>query len=84
MGSYSSGALHPDGLSFLFCQFFWELNKNDFMALVEDFENGCLDISRLNYAIITLIPKACESKEMRNFTPISLSNCSVKILSKPD
>jgi hypothetical protein len=52
------------------------------MALVRDFENGDLNVSRLNYAIITLIPKEPDAREMRKFRPISLGNCSLKIISK--
>ena len=82
MGSYASGAPGPDGLSFLFYQHFWEVIKHDFMALVTDFENGTLDVQRLNYSIVTLIPKEPDAKNMRKFRPICLSNCSVKIFSK--
>ena len=57
MGSYSNGASRPDGLSFIFYQIFCDIIKKDLIALVRDFENGALDISRLNYAIINLIPK---------------------------
>lgn len=35
------------------------------MALVRGFENGSLDIYRLNFAIITLIPKELHAKEMK-------------------
>ena len=82
MSSYASGAPGPDGLSFLFYQTFWDLIKKDFMWMVRDFENGNLDIYKLNYAIITLIPKIPMARDMKNFRPISLSNCAVKIFSK--
>ena len=52
------------------------------MALVRDFEDGSLDIQRLNYAIVTLIPKEPDAKDMKKFMPICLSNCSIKIFSK--
>ena len=77
MSSYASGDLGPDGLSFLLYQIFWDLIKDDFMWMVRDFENGVLDIYKLNYAIITLIPKIPLAREMKNFRPISLSNCAV-------
>ena len=63
--SYASGAPGPDGLSFLFYQRFWELIKSDFMALVRDFESGSLNVSRLNYSIITLIPKEADARELK-------------------
>jgi hypothetical protein len=82
MGSYASGAPGPDGFSFLFYQTFWDLIKDDFMAMVRDFETGILDVARLNYAIITLIPKEPNARDMKKFRPISLGNCSLKIISK--
>lgn len=78
MGSYANGVPGPDGLSFLFYQTFWDLIKKDFMALVRDFEEGSLDIQRLNYAI----SKEPDAKDMKKFRPICLSNCSIKIFSK--
>jgi hypothetical protein len=82
MGSYAAGAPGPDGFSFLFYQSFWDVIKTDFMALVRDFEAGTLDVSRLNYAIITLIPKERNARDINKFRPISLGNCSLKIISK--
>jgi hypothetical protein len=52
------------------------------MTLVRDFESGKLDVPRLDYAIITLIPKEQDTREMRKFRPISLANCSFKIITK--
>lgn len=82
MESYSCGAPGPDGLSFLFYQTFWHVIKHDFMALVRDFERDVLDTSKLNYAIVTLIPKESDAKTMKQFRPISLGNVSIKIFSK--
>ena len=56
-GSYACGAPGLDGFSFLFYQRFWPVIKNDFMALVKKFEDGTLDVPRLKFTIITLIPK---------------------------
>jgi hypothetical protein len=61
MCSYACGAPSLDGFSFLFYQKFWFVIKNDFMALVREFEAGTLDVSSLNYAIITLIPKELDA-----------------------
>ena len=68
-------------LSF-FYQKFWDLIKSDFMALLREFDSGGLNVARLNYSIITLIPKEPEATDMRKFRPISLGNCSFKIISK--
>jgi hypothetical protein len=80
--SYSDGAPGPDGLPFLFYQKFWDILKSDLVRLFEDFHNRKLDLYRLNCALLTLIPKVEEARDMRNFRPISLINCSFKIFSK--
>jgi hypothetical protein len=41
-----------------------------------------LDLYRLNFAMITLIPKENEARSMKKFRPISLLNCSFKIFTK--
>lgn len=55
-GSYSNGVPGPDGLSFLFYQYFWQVIKDDLMALFHDFHAGGLDIYRLNFAVLSFIP----------------------------
>jgi len=80
--SYAEGAPGPDGFSFLFYQVFWDLIKVDLMNLIRVFEQGDLNLDRLNYAMITLIPKEPEAKVLKKFRPISLINCSFKIFSK--
>jgi hypothetical protein len=81
-GSYADGAPGPNGLSFLFYQVFWEVIKKDLMMLVNCFDRGQLDLDRLNYGMITLIPKEHEAKTLKKFRPISLLNCSFKIFAK--
>jgi hypothetical protein len=81
-GSYAAGAPRPDGLSFLFYQKFWDIIKSDFMDLVRDFKSSNINVARVNYVIITLIPKELVARNMRKFRPISLGNCSLKIISK--
>jgi hypothetical protein len=81
-GSYAEGAPGPDGLPFLFYQKFWDIVKEDIVKMFEEFHKGDLDLYRLNFAMLTLIPKVEEAKEMNNFRPISLINCSFKIFSK--
>ena len=52
------------------------------MALFKAFEKNNLDLERLNYAMITFIPKEPEAKHLKKFRPISLINCSFKIFAK--
>jgi hypothetical protein len=80
-GSYSDGALGPDGFSFMFYQKFWPVIKEDFMALARSFDNGDLN-DRINYARIILIPKEEGARSLKKFGPISLINCSFKIFAK--
>jgi hypothetical protein len=52
------------------------------MALVRCFEKGEINITRLNYAMIIMIPKEEEGKTLKKFRLISLINCSFKIFVK--
>jgi hypothetical protein len=53
----------------------------DYMALVQSFEKGELNIARLNYAMIILNPME-EAKTLKKFRSISLINCSFNIFAK--
>jgi hypothetical protein len=46
------------------------------MSLVKGFEYGMVDVARLNYATIILIPKEEGATSLMKFRPISLINCS--------
>jgi hypothetical protein len=50
-------AARPDGIPIEFHQVCWAFIKSDICAMFEDFYQGTLDIKRLNYDIITLLPK---------------------------
>ena len=47
-----------------------------------DFYKGELDIYRLNFALVTLVPKFNDACNMKQFRPVSLLNCSFKMFSK--
>jgi hypothetical protein len=79
--SYASGAPSPDSFLFLFYQRFWHVTKVDFMAMVRGFERGKINIARINYVTIILIPKEDKAMSLKKFKPISLINCSFKIFS---
>jgi hypothetical protein len=81
-GSYADGAPGPDGLSFMFYQNFWDIVKFDLLEMFDDWFEDRLDIYRLNFAMITLIPKEEDARSMKKFRPISLLNYSFKIFTK--
>jgi hypothetical protein len=77
--SYFDGAPGPDGLSFMFYKKFWNLVKYDVMEVFKDFHLGKLDLFRLNFVLLSLIPKELDASSMKKFRPISLLNCTFKI-----
>jgi hypothetical protein len=50
--------------------------------MFEGFHKVELDLSRLNFSLVTLIPKVGDATNMKLFRHISLLNCSFKIFSK--
>ena len=64
--SYAEGAPGPDGFPVLFYQQFWDLIKGNLFALFQDWEKGELDLYRLNFSLLTLVPKEAEQLEWRN------------------
>jgi len=50
--------------------------------LFNDFHRGDLDLKKLNFALVTLIPKVGEATNMKQFRPINLLNCSFNFFSK--
>lgn len=56
--------------------------KNDIITLFHDFFNGDVDISRINYGVITLLPKIKEAEKIQQFRPICLLNCLYKLITK--
>jgi Reverse transcriptase (RNA-dependent DNA polymerase) len=78
-GSGTDKAEGPDGLPFMFYQNFWEQIKT---YLINILLFGSLDVRKLNHAMICLIPKTRDAQLIKQFRPISLINCSYKIISK--
>jgi hypothetical protein len=75
-------AAGPDGFNAEFYQKNWELVKQDLFGLLEDFQKGELDIARLNYGIITLVPKGNDADRIQKYRPICLLNVSFKIITR--
>ena len=56
--------------------------KNYLENILDDFHRGVVDLARLNYGIITLVPKVKDAKQIQKFRPIFLLNVSFKIITK--
>ena len=72
----------PDGFPAEFYQVFWEIIKDDLMALFRDFHKEDLNLFILNFGIITLIPKVQEATKIQQYRPICVLNVSFKIFTK--
>jgi hypothetical protein len=72
----------PDGFPGEFYQFFWDQIKNPLKRLFDAFTSGTLDIGRLNFGIITLLPKCEDASVIQKYRPICLMNESLKIITK--
>jgi hypothetical protein len=66
----------------MFHQQFWDIIKVDLIEMFEDFFEGKLDLYRLKFALITIIPKENDARTMNKFRPISLLNYSYKIFTR--
>lgn len=65
-----------------FFQVFWTSVKTNMMAMFQDFYVGILDLSRLNFGVITPIPKVLGASNIRQFYPITVINVIFRILAK--
>jgi len=72
----------PDSIPIEFYQSCWDIVKNDIMNIFHEFHSGVLDVSRINYGIITLLPKILEAEKIQQFRPICLLNCLYKLITK--
>lgn len=70
----------PDGFEVAFYKNNWEIIKGEFMSMVNNFYLENLDITRLNYRVITLIPKVKDANNVKQFRPIL--NVNFKIFTK--
>jgi hypothetical protein len=75
-------AAGPDSIPAEFYQICWDIVKKDIVSLFQDFHAGHLDVSRLNYGIITLLPKNNEATKIQQYRPICLLNCIYKLITK--
>lgn len=74
--------LDPDGFTMAFYQEFWEIVIWYILWLFNDLFFSKAEIGRINYAHIVLVAKVGGANKVGQFRPISLLNCSFKIISK--
>jgi hypothetical protein len=75
-------AAGPDGIPIEFYQVCWEIMKSDIMAVFDDLYDHKIDIARINYGIITLIPKGNDDDRIQKFRPICLLQVLFNIFTK--
>ncbi|RLN23448.1 hypothetical protein C2845_PM07G29970 [Panicum miliaceum] len=78
----SNSAPGPNGFGVQFFKSFWPQVKGDLLAMFEDLYNHNLDLKRLNYGVITLVPKVKEANNIEQYRPICLLNVDFKIFTK--
>jgi hypothetical protein len=61
-------AAGPDDMPIEFFQACWGFMKSDIIYVFKDLYEGTLDIKRLNYGIITLLPKVKDAEKIYNNT----------------
>ena len=82
MDMKANSAPGPDGLPVVFFQKFWEKIRGVVMPMFQEFYIGTLVMSRLNFGVVTLIPKVMGATDIRKFRPITVINVNQRIFSK--
>lgn len=72
----------PDGFPSEFYQNFWEVIKPDLLLLFSDLHVVQLELFRLNFGEIILLPQVNEAERIQQYRPICLLNVSFKIFTK--
>jgi hypothetical protein len=72
----------PDGFPAEFYKQFWETIKHDLMNLFMLLHQGDLHLYKLNFGVITLLPKKEDAVQIQQYRPICLLNVSFKIFTK--
>jgi hypothetical protein len=78
----SDTAPGPDGLPDIFFKKFWPFLRKEVLAILNGFAMGTIDIARLNFGILSLIPKVPRADNINQFRPIALINGIFKLVSK--
>ena len=65
---------HISNIGVTFFKNFWSTINKDYFALFQDLHRGVPDVRRLNYDVITLVPKVLEANNIKQYKPICLLN----------
>jgi hypothetical protein len=72
----------PNGFGVSFFKKFWDILKGEIKAIFSDFHKGILDVKRLNFGVITPVPKVKEANIIKQYRPICLLNVDFKWITK--
>ena len=72
----------PDGWPVAMFKRFWPILRGPIYEICYGFMRGMVDISRLNFGVLSLIPKVQGGDNIRHYRPIALSNVPFKICAK--
>jgi hypothetical protein len=67
-------AAGPDCIPIEFYQKCWGVVKYDILDLFKEFYEGILNLDRINYGVITLLPKVADANVIQQYRPICLLN----------
>jgi len=65
MNMKENSAPGPNRYGVVFFKNCWEILKGDIINMFKDFHERLLDIKRLNYGVITLVPKLKEANSIK-------------------
>ena len=72
----------PDGFLAEFYQNFWDIVKSDLLDLFAELHEGQLDLFRINFGEIILLPKVNDAERIQQYRQICLLNVCFKIFTK--
>jgi mannosylglycoprotein endo-beta-mannosidase len=75
-------AAGPDSFPIEFYQACWDIIKQDLMLIFSDFHQDKIDLARINYGVITLLPKGADANTIQKYRPLSLLQVLFKIFTK--
>ena len=73
----------PDGFTAEFVRAYWSIVRDDFVAVFQQlYEMRGRGFSKLNQALITLLPKRADASQLGEYRPISLIHLVAKMFAK--